>query len=750
MEIRTKILGLILLGLSVDSGALTLGRMRGAAIVGQPLDVSIQIQLGPDETASSVCMEADVFHADTRLDPSRVRVSVEPGAQAQQANLRVTSSVYVDEPVVTIYLKAGCGQKVSRRYVMLADYPSEPASPTAPASLPLVVVPAAPVTPAAVPQGDGGSAANTAPNTAQAADTAQSRVAARPAQPAKARPPAAPKPPRAFVRKEVPATMPKPAVAKAAAPAQDAKAEKTPAPPAAKVEEKLAAGREAGQSRLKLDPLVMLAERVASLESSSSAPPADVVRESQRVQSIEDSVKALVALAAKNEANLQDLRTQLQKAESERIPMQWIYGLVALLLACLAAIAYLWSRLSRGGNSGARDDWWSGSRSASQGATVVSPSMHDDADDAPARRPASAAMPLQKAGNQSRFSAAPAVQDDPDSELDVSMVEMSESNFDSLMQSNKAHSALRKGPLPASVEAPSTRAQSLTPARPINSEQLFDIRQQAEFFVSLGQTDQAVRILENQINDSGESSPLVYLDLLKIFHSLNLKTDFRQFREDFNLLFNGRVPEFGAFKDEGKDLESYPEVLAHITAVWGTPRAQIVIESSIFRDPQGDKNAPFDLAAFRDLLLLHAVAQSTANRDAPVSDLAPLHAGVSAGYRPATMPVSPPAKQAAATKPAPVDIALNTEAGFLQVGAEPAKPMELDLDLSDLVEPSVFPFGAAESAADFPKVAAASEPTHKVAPQKALPVSPVDIDVNLINFDLPDMSKTVTIPKPKG
>ena len=36
----------------------------------------------------------------------------------------------------------------------------------------------------------------------------------------------------------------------------------------------------------------------------------------------------------------------------------------------------------------------------------------------------------------------------------------------------------------------------------------------------------------------------------------------------------------------------------------------MVIEASIFRDPWDDKSPPFDLAAFRDLLLLHAIAQT--------------------------------------------------------------------------------------------------------------------------------------------
>ena len=185
---------------------------------------------------------------------------------------------------------------------------------------------------------------------------------------------------------------------------------------------------------------------------------------------------------------------------------------------------------------------------------------------------------------------------------------MSESTFDRLMQSGATHSAVRKPrDLPVagvSVGAPVRRL--------VNAEELFDIRQQAEFFVSLGQTDQAVRILENRISENGEASPLAYLDLLKIFHSLALKADFRQIREDFNLLFNAKVPDFAAFGDEGRELQDYPHVLANIEAAWSSPRATDMLEALLFRDQWNEAREVFDLAAFRDLLLLHTIAQTAA------------------------------------------------------------------------------------------------------------------------------------------
>ena len=116
---KFKLVGLALLFAVANSQALTLGRMRGAALIGQGLDVTVQVQVDTDESLSAQCFEADVFHGDTRLEPSRLQLVVEPSQTAQMVNVRVSSPTLVDEPVVTVYLRSLCSQKSSRRYVLL-------------------------------------------------------------------------------------------------------------------------------------------------------------------------------------------------------------------------------------------------------------------------------------------------------------------------------------------------------------------------------------------------------------------------------------------------------------------------------------------------------------------------------------------------------------------------------------------------------------------------------------------------------
>lgn len=637
MEHRANIVGVALLCVAFSSEALTLGRIRGAALVGKPLDMVVPVQLDAGEDAASLCFDAEVFHADTRQDTSRVRVVVEATGQPQTTNVRIMSSAVVDEPMVTVYLRTGCGQKTTRRYVLLADLPSE------------VAAPAARLTPlTALPPARAGSIPATSSSASSSSSSGASAGAPQAEPTAKAK----------TVREPRPATRPetgnKRVEGKTAvvAPKRAPTEVKTPT----------------GQSRLKLDSLELLSDRVANLDSFMTFDaPEDALRNMQKIQSLEVAVKAGLALAAKNEVSLIDLKARLQKAESERFPSGLLYGLIALVLACLAAVAFLWHRQRR---VPADDDaWWNGATATPASApTEPSPEPlipHKDEE------------LVSKKVSQTALSAA-MNHGGPESVPGVNLMEMSDSIFDNLMQSDAEASATRQRP-PLPTPAPQTK-----PVCSLNSEALLDIRQQAEFFVSLGQTERAVRILEKQIEESEESNPFVYLDLLTIFHALSRKTEFQKVREDFNQLFKGQVPEFAFFKKEGQGLESYPDVLSHITALWATPKVLDVIEASIFQDPREARQSFFDLAAFRDLLLLHGVAQSS------------LLVHPLAGDKPKADASASAATQASA----PVN--------FVDLSAV-ANPNthELDLDLSD-------------SAADSPAAASSSV---------------VDVDIPLLMFE---------------
>lgn len=336
---KNIISGIGLFGLALGCAAATLGRAQGSVWIGSPLELSVQVQLTEGEDTSSACVDAEVFHADTRQDTNRIRVTVEPGAHAHVGVVRIVSSALVDEPVVTVYLRAGCLQKSSRRYVLLAELPNDVATPTpVPNASRLATLPLAARTHVPAP---GAPVATTASPSGQSSPRLERK--ARPVDDQE--------------RKQ--------------APKPDKVAYKTPEPvqtsnrvaPAANV--RLA--RASGRSRLKLDLLDLVEEKEVTLKSSTelsilptdnlqrrseaaalwralNASPEDILREAARIQVMGTEVDALKTLTAKNQQGLAELGAQLQKAEAERYSNWLVYVLVALLAAVMLALALLWRR----------------------------------------------------------------------------------------------------------------------------------------------------------------------------------------------------------------------------------------------------------------------------------------------------------------------------------------------------------------------------------------------------------------------
>jgi hypothetical protein len=368
------------------------------------------------------------------------------------------------------------------------------------------------------------------------------------------------------------------------------------------------------------------------------------VLEVQRLERLEASVKSLLVLAEKNEASLLDLRARLEQAQAGRFSNAVIYALLGMLLLSLIVIAYLLARTNRGPEQGGAR--WFDAGDGSAAPQSVPPAPAPTPAPAPAVAASSTPVALHPAG--ARAAAVPMADSGPaasaasqvsqatdrlpieptrpmphggiappaggdNAQVDVSLVEMSESTFDRLMQSGTVHSAVRRAheTVPMAAGSAAQAGPALAATARIHADELVDIRQRAEFFVTLGQTDRAVQTLETRIAQDGASCPQVYLDLFQLFHSLGLKADFDQLRDDFSRLFNARIPPFADFGDEGRGLEDYPGAVDRLIRVWSRPNVLEVLEQLLYASPgaEPDDNA-FDLAAFRDLLILHAVAQT--------------------------------------------------------------------------------------------------------------------------------------------
>jgi hypothetical protein len=254
----------------------------------------------------------------------------------------------------------------------------------------------------------------------------------------------------------------------------------------------------------------------------------------------------------------------------------------------------------------------------------------------------------------------------------------------------------------------------------VATEELFDVQQQADFFISLGEDAQAIKVLREHIDESLVPSPLAYLDLLKIYHRLDQSDAYEALRVDFNSRFNAGAPAFEQFSDEGRGLEYYERALARIQALWPEPRVLDVIEQSIFREEHDPEAEVFDLEAYRELLLLYAMAKEMIQRRAVDSKL------------PRDFESTKVQALKATVRHGGVSAVDNMFGGntLPMEQQPPSSPnLGLDVNLDDLSEFSAFE-------ASLPDVDIAVEPTAQPARRDL----PSDKNSNMIDFELLDFT----------
>lgn len=617
-RLKAGVCGVLMLCTAMGSAALTLGRAQGAVFIGKPLDLRVQVQFDAADEAQSACMDAEVFYGDTPLETAKINVVVEPAASAQGPIVRVTSPVLVNEPIVTVNFRVGCQQKLSKRYTVFPEVATsvvEPPAPRTAARSPVAPV-TLPVVPAAAPLAGPATAAAANPSgrsttaRSRAESTAQPRAAAeRPvAKPARVAPEAAPTPAAAPVRTK----------------------------PAAKA---------SGKSRLKLDPLDLLIERdpvlqattelltlpqenpaaraeAAALWRSLNTSPEELLLQEAKAKAFEKDLKSLYAVTAQNQKGLMDLVAKVERAESERYANGLVYTLGGLLLISLLVLAWVWRRAQRVRPSHWRDGLDSGDSLMAElvKAPPVSRPRAPSAPSAPAAAAArdvptpSAMSPLDFDLSDMGLAPQPAA---PTARVQDPYLDSSPASLDTVPRPLSAVALAQAGGRDFSVSISGG-------LRAIDSTELLDVRKQASFFMSLGEVQQAIDLLVNHIAQVGQSSPLVCLDLLKIYYKEGREPEYEALRKEFNNWFTGHVPVIDDFGDEGRSLDKYPNVLDQIVALWPDPRVLEYIENCMYHHSSDEYEPHFDLLAYRELLLLHGVAKRIVRMSDDAHDAAAL------------------------------------------------------------------------------------------------------------------------------
>lgn len=576
------LLGAFLLSAAASSSALSLGTMRGATIIGRPFDVTLMTQVDSSEGLASLCVGADIFFGDNQLPSNRVSISVDKGAGAREALVRIRTNSTVDEPVVTVLVRSGCTQIYTRKYVLLAE----------------ILVDSASQTPAII-----GESMSSAPVRMPSPITRDADIDATAAPSMPARSSSGTKAPGIQVAAKAPrAERPSGRLAIRA------------------VREPVATSPRA---RLKLEPLDLAAERGPELRSSTemlttpstdsqqraaaaalwqaiNAQPDDVLRGNQQLKSPEANVASILAQNSKTQQVTLELRAQLEQARTQRYNNPLVYALVALLILTLLAAIFFWTRSRRKIEDLIDGPWWRKETDPDDKLDgAASASLNQDA-----------TTLNNKPGilGRATFTASTI-----DSDFDLAEAR------DTELKPSRATPATR----PFKQLDPRDRS-SFSPSLPgvpriVNAEELFDVQEQADFFVSLGNFEKAVEVLRSHITDNAETSPLAYLDLFEIYHRLGRKGDYELLSKEFKRTFRVQVPPFDDYSIDAHGLEFYTTALTGIQSLWPTPKVLDVIEEAIFYKPESGKEN-LSLAAYRELLFLHSIVKKIIEQPAGLDD----------------------------------------------------------------------------------------------------------------------------------
>ncbi|NJM43511.1 MAG: hypothetical protein HC858_05175 [Brachymonas sp.] len=394
-----------------------------------------------------------------------------------------------------------------------------------------------------------------------------------------------------------------------------------------------------------------------------NASPEDAMKDAQRLEALEAQMKASLEQSKRQSQDIAALAGQLQAAQQARYwnPFTLFLGLLTLL--ALGLSVWLWRR-----NSAGSSPWYSGNaqrlpqdeahlwskfeeddadlRASTASVQIVPSSPMSSATPLAAQQPMPTDAPLQSASKSRderafRFAQRPiAPLDFKTDSQSVSLQTAKIAPLGTSVPAGRGGSMGRVDSTPPPSLMPSTSAaasaagsktilranagssdyghtdfgtSNFSSSRYVAAEELFDIQEQADFFMSLGQPEQAIEVLQNHISDNVETSAVAYMDLFDIYHRTNRAKDYTQLREEFNRVFNAQVPDFQHFGQYSKGLEAYPDALAQIQRYWPGPQSLEMIEEMIFRQPDATSQ-PFDMQAYRELMLLYTLAKTSTSQ----------------------------------------------------------------------------------------------------------------------------------------
>lgn len=162
----------------------------------------------------------------------------------------------------------------------------------------------------------------------------------------------------------------------------------------------------------------------------------------------------------------------------------------------------------------------------------------------------------------------------------------------------------------------------------VKVEEISDVTQEAEFWISMNDPQRAIEILSAQEKVEQPDSPVPWLFLLDLYRTVKDHDKYNQLRDRFIVFFNANIPEYDTDLSQVHDryLEDFPHLTQRICDEWGGQDIIPYLESLLIDDREG-KRSGFDLPVYRDILMLLGIAHELDKImaiEGPVRDTRPI------------------------------------------------------------------------------------------------------------------------------
>lgn len=555
----------LLMGCLAIAWAQSLGTPSAEVWIGRPLEMTVPARFNGNG-ADDECVHADVFFGEQRVKANDVRTSI-VGTE-QQRRVRIETSALVDEPVVTVAVRAGCRSTVTRNYTLLPEIPSETMLAGIVRQQQLAAVGAVPAAPLRM------------------------TTAAGPGPLAAARMPA--------VR------------------TADARGGEGASPRARTAIASARAFRNEGPRgpRLRLEPIEIehdavlrvsnrLAEpagdasrraTAALLWQAINADPQEILRTNAMLQKLENELLQLRQASSQTRAEMAALRRRLDEAQPWYLSTTMVQVLLLLVLAAAAAAGLFWFRSRRA----LRNEPWYAAEAAAAQATAEAPPEQ--------------AQPVMGVGTARVLaaevlpvSAVPGTATPVPLPVPVPVaVQPAKVEEEETVDLELPTAAARGEPRRASTGV-------------LRVETLAATIEEVEFLSSLGLAKDAMDVLKAYLQDSSSPAPLAFFELMRLCDQQEDGPALATVRRRYAHAFGVDAPRLEQVSAP-LGLESFPELSERITAAWRTPQALEIIGQALFKVPQ--PGAAVTLQAGRDLICLYDVAMRVQTESAGTADQA--------------------------------------------------------------------------------------------------------------------------------